>query len=229
MESSVGPLDFRCIEIELELSALDYHLNFIEDQIKKKEFWEKKLSQRRIKKQGLTPDDPEWHYEQNELDYTVEFLVPKLFRSTFLVSLYAVYESAVIEIAEIIQKREAFPVSINDLKGDFLKRARKYYQIMGFQLSSDKAWERIIMLSDLRNAIAHANGRIEMLKEKTRSKIEEWEKQNIGICSMHGFLFLEESFLRDTFNLVSDSLNDLIKRYKIWDDNFSITQEIQTL
>jgi hypothetical protein len=138
-----------------------------------------------------------------------------------LVSLYAIYESAVTEIASLIQKQKSITISINDLRNDFLDRAKKYFKnILYFELCPVKiVWQRIAMLSVLRNAIAHANGRIEMLKPEIKRKIISWEKQKVGISLIDGFVIIEESFLRNTLELVSASLNDLIERYKKWDDN----------
>jgi len=213
--------DFRLIEIESEIFALEDHLNFIEEHIKNKEAFERRLSEKRIKKLAFNPDDPEWQEEQSNLDYIVEFLLPRSFRGPFLVSLYTVYESAVIEIAALIQKQKGIVISINDLRGDFLDRAKKYFKdVIDYQLYTNKlTWDRITILSVLRNAIAHANGRIEMLNKGTKQKITNWEKQKVGISSMSGFVVLEEGFLRDTLGLVSESLNDLVERYKQWDDH----------
>ena len=214
-------LDFRLIEVESELFALDYHLNLIEEQIRNKEAWERMLSQKKIKKLGLTYDDPEYHWEQQELDYLTEITLPRLFRGPFLISLYAVYESSVIEIAALIQKKKGIQKSIKDVKGNFLERAKKYYNdVIQFQLfSGNEAWQKINMIFEIRNAIAHTNGRIEMLNEKTRNKIIKWEKQKKGIYSTSGYLVVEEIFLRDTLSLISESLNDLAQRYKEWDND----------
>jgi hypothetical protein len=209
------------LEIDSELAALDYHLNLIEEHIRNKEAFERIKSRQKIKKLNLTSDDPKWHYEKYELDYIIDFLLPRLFRGPFLVSLYAVYESAVIEIAKLFQAQKGIEFSIMVQKGkNFLDKAKKYYeQIIYFQLYSDEeTWKRIIILSKVRNAIAHANGRIEMLKPKAQENIKNWENQNIGISSMSGFVVIEENFLRETLRLVSASLNDLVERYKQWDD-----------
>jgi hypothetical protein len=154
-------IDFRLIEVESELFALDYHLKLIEEQIRNKQAWERMLSQKRIEKQGLTFDDPEWHWEQEGLEDLIEVALPRLFRGPFLISLYAVYESCVTEISGLIQKKKGIHISINDLKGDFLERAKKYFKdVLKFQVYSDsRSWDRITMLSVVRNAIAHANGR----------------------------------------------------------------------
>lgn len=217
----IPDLDFRLFEIDSELFVLDYHLNLIESQIKNKENIERMALEERIKKRGLTRTDLDWQIEHYEVDRITDFLLPRFFRSPFLISLFAVYESAVIEIAKLLQTQKRIKLSIKDQKGiNFLDKAKKYYkQIIDFQLYSDKAaWERIIILSKVRNAIAHANGRIEMLKPKAQENIKTWENQNIGISSMSGFVVIKESFLRDTLRLVSASLYDLVERYKEWDD-----------
>jgi hypothetical protein len=216
----IDTLDFRLLDIDLELSALDYHLKILEEQIKNKTAFERLVLQKEIKKRRISPDEPDWQYLHEEFYHIADFLLPRLFRAPYLVSLYAVYESSVIEIASIMQKQKDITISINDLRGDFLERAKIYFKsIIDFKLCSDKAWHRITMLSVLRNAIAHANGRIEMLKNEIKTKIKTLEKQKVGISIENGFVIVDDVFLRDTLSLVSSSLNDLVERYKKWDDN----------
>ena len=80
------------------------------------------------------------------------------------------------------------------------------------------------MLAALRHAIAHTNGRMEMPKKELQKKIMTWEKQSVGISSMNGYVVVEERFLKDTLSLVSASLNDMVERYKIWDDTQTSSQ-----
>ena len=173
-----------------------------------------------IKKEGLSPNDPEWHIALQEYDYYIDFIHPRLFRGPFLVALYAVYESAVTEIASLIQSKMEKKISINDIKGNFLEKAAKYFKhILELNLYSEqKAWHRIKMLAELRNAIAHANGRLEILNNKSRKTIQNWEKQNLGISSHYGYVILEARIVEDIFNTVRNSLEDLVARYKKWDD-----------
>ena len=88
-------------------------------------------------------------------------------------SLYAVYESVVIEIADLIRDKQSQQIKIDDLRGNFLEKAKKYYKhILQFDLySNEKAWQQIKMLSELRNAFAHANGRMDRLKPKPKKKL----------------------------------------------------------
>lgn len=181
---------------------------------------EKLILEAAIRKQNVTPDDPEWHLEHQNYDHRVEFLLPRFFRGPFLVSLYAVYEASVTVIARLLQKGQGKAISINDLRGDdFLDRAKKYYKhILNFELCADNsAWQQTKMLSEVRNAIAHTNGRIEMLRGRAKEKILDWEKKRIGIDTNWGYIVVDRAFVEKTFSKVQSSLEDLVRRYKQWD------------
>lgn len=219
-KTDLSQFDFRLLEVSGELYALEDHLRLIEGEIERIEKDERLRVDAYIKKEGLCPDDPEWHAALQEYDHHIDFLLPRFFRGPFLVALYAVYESAVTEIARLIQEKKGQKITINDLKGDFLERAKKYYKhILEFDLYSEqKAWHRVKMLSELRNAFAHVNGRLEMLNKKSRETIQKWERQNLGISSYDGYVICEARTVEDIFDTVRASLDDLVARYKHWDD-----------
>ena len=212
-------LDFRLLDVSLEIDALDDHFQLISTQIAHLGEVERSSLEKYRQEENLAPDDPEWDMSRQEFDHKVDFLLPRFFWGPFLVTLYAVYETAVTEISRLIQRSQEKNITMNDFRGDLLERAYKYYKyILEFELCSNtKTWERIKMLAELRNAIAHANGRIDMLKEKSRTKILAWEKQNIGISSHYNFLLIDENFAKETFAQVRLSLEDLVERYKHWD------------
>ena len=216
----LSQFDFRLLDVSGELYALEDHLQLIEMQMEHVQKDERLRVDAYIKKEGLCLDDPEWHAAFQEYDHRIDFLLPRFFRGPFLVALYAVYESAVTEIARLIQDKKAQKITINDLKGDFLERAKKYYKhILKFDLySEEEAWHRVKMLSELRNAFAHANGRLEMLNKKSRETIQKWERQNLGISSYYGYVICEARTVEDIFSTVRASLEDLVARYKHWDD-----------
>lgn len=164
-------VDFRLLDVSMELHALEDFLATMEKQIDHIAASEKLRLEAAIRNQNITPDDAEWQFERQDYDHRVNFLLPRFFRGPFLVSLYAVYEASVTEIARLLQKSQGRAISIDDLRGaDFLNRAMKYYRhILNFELCTDNsAWQQIQMLSEIRNAIAHTNGRIEMLQESAK-------------------------------------------------------------
>ena len=171
--------DFRVLEIQSELYALEEHLETIEAQMDRIQRKERLRFDTFVKGERLSPEDIEWHQAIDDYTEHIEFLLPRFFRGPFLVSLYAVYESAVTEIAVLMQKELSTGISIKDIRGDFLERSKKYYKhILKFNLCPEnKAWQRVKMLAELRNAFAHANGRMEMLKPESKKKILIWRNK----------------------------------------------------
>lgn len=213
--------DFRLLDVSLELHALKDHYELIEKQIFLLGHAEKASLDEFREKNKLTPEDPEWDFARQEFDDKVEFLLPRFFWGPFIVSLYAVLETSVIEIANLIQQSQKQGLSINDLKGNFLERAKKYYKnVLKFELCSDNnIWQRIKMLVEVRHAIAHSNGRIDMLNNNSKKKIKALEKQNLGISSHYNYILVDSNFAKETFAKVRLLLEDLVKRYKEWDTN----------
>ena len=131
------------------------------------------LSAHQVKPADYPPELIDYIVESDNARQNYEWRINALslfFRGTFLVSLYAVYESVVIEIADLIRDKQSQQIKIDDLRGKFLEKAKKYYKhILQFDLySNEKAWQQIKMLSELRNAFAHANGRMDRLKPKPK-------------------------------------------------------------
>ena len=204
-------LDFRLLEASMELSTLDQHLALIEAQIERGQ--KEARSTMEAKTRELEPnDEAEWTFIVQEYHYQVDFVLPRALRNPFLVSLFAVYESTVTEIAKIMQKKKGVGISIEDLKGGFLKRSKKYYEhVLQFQLFlSNDSWQRLMLLSDLRNTIAHTNGRLDIARTKTRERI----LKSGGAREELGFLVVEGTFLKETFAFVKDDLESLVGRYK---------------
>ena len=212
-------IDSRLLDASMELYALEDHLQLIESHMKDFQETERCKVETYIRKEGLCPDDPEWHIAWQDYDYHIDQL-PRFFRGPFLVALYAVYESIVTEIGRLIQDKQAQKIAINDLKGDFLERAKKYYKhILQFELySQEKVWQQVKMLSELRNAFAHANGRLDMINEKSRDIIKGWAQQKLGVSTDSDYVICEENIVVEIFGAVRSSLEDLIERYKQWDD-----------
>ena len=219
-------VDFRLGEVSGELDTLKKHLELIEEEIKRGEEVAKAELYANVRELCLDEKDEERyydekaeeHYHYEEYYYQIEFVLPRVLRGPFLVALFAVYETAVTEVASHIQKKRGGQILLNDSKGDLLNRAKKYYKnVLQFELSSDnKSWERLTVLSELRNAIAHTNGRLDMIGEKKREKMEKILNLD-GVKDELGFVIISEAFLRETFALVTDDLEDLLARYKEWD------------
>jgi len=210
------PVDLRLIEVSFALDALDDYLELLEKEIERLEKIARAEKDSVFSKKGLSWNDPERQRADEDYYYKVDYLFPFFFRGPFLVSLYALYESSITEIAQLINNKQKNVISLDDLRGSFLERSNKYFKsIIGLKLyNNNDEWQRIQMLSELRHTVVHANGRLNMLNTNIRKKIKNWEKRKIGISVSHGFIVFDKNFTRETFRIVSNSLEALVNRYK---------------
>jgi len=211
--------DFRLLDVSLEIYSLEDYLNLVEQTIYRLQDAARQRLEEIVRDQKLSwPEDED---ERQQCDYEIDEFLPRFFRAPFIVTLYAVYESAVKEVADLIKKKQGNALSLGDIRGDcFLERARKYYKhVLDFELCSDaSSWERIMLLSRLRNEIAHANGRIVARDDEARKKkIQEWEEKYEGIHVYGDYIIVDSSFVKETSHIVRKALEDLVDRYKKWD------------
>ena len=207
----------RLIGIEMELDTLQTHIKMIEEQIRQGE--EIAKCQFQDKWQELSKlNCADWaalDILSQERDLEVDFVLPRVLRVPFLVTLFTVYEAAVTEIAGFVQKEKSLQISIDDLKGSLLDRAKKYYSsVLELQLSKgNRHWQRINLLSDIRNCIVHTNGRLDLVSSKRKKKI----LKDDGVSEHWGCIVVDANFLRESFAIVKEELEGLMARYKQWD------------
>ena len=217
-------IDFRLLELSIDLGTLESHFQLIEEEIVRGE--EAAGREFQDKWQALEfKDEAEWDLLRQDRDFRVKFVLPRVFRGPFLVTLFTVYETAVTEIAKLVQDKRGIQISLDDLRGDLLNRAKKYYgHVLDFELSkSNQHWERITLLSDLRNAIAHRNGRLDMISPRVKGKLLKVD----GVSERFGYIVVDGEFLGQTFTLVRDELEGLVARYKEWDTEHRALQQTQ--
>ncbi len=158
------------------------------------------------------------HQAVNEwINEFVEETVPRLYRAPLLVELWAVFESGVIEIAKHLQKKQGHSLGLKDLRAnnDF-ERARKYYQhVLHVPLiTKDGVKERLDTLVLVRNAVAHCNGRIEVIPEDRLKKIQNWEQQQGDLSTDRRYLSFTGAFIKDMADAVKTALEDFTERVK---------------
>ena len=215
-ESIIVDFDWRLLEISEEIEILHENFKNIKKLINDLQFLEEREFQSRAKAENLNPDDPEWTVLGQEVDYKYNCIIPRYYWGTFLVSLYAVFEIGIIEIANEIQKAKNLKIAIDDIKGNFLDRSKKYYEhILEFDLYQNNSdWEQINHLKHVRHAFAHTNGRANMLKTSIRKNISILENQTNGIIIWFDYIIPNYKFVENSYIAVKNILDDLIKLYK---------------
>lgn len=200
-------VDFRFIEVEYELFVLKRHIHLVEEELE------------RIRAQVSGQFDTsktqceEIQYERDRLQQLTDLDLPLFFRGPIVVSLWAIFESATREIADEIGRKEECGIALKDIKGGALDCRIKYFdKILKFSISRDGVeLERLDSLYDIRNCIAHNNGRLNAMPEHKRTRIK-----HIATCNTEGleissdYLLLKSAFVYQSFYLVDRVLKDLI-------------------
>lgn len=211
-------IDLRFVDVLYELNAVEQYITSFESQLPDIIKQEEEKTYNRIREKQLTINDGETDIIRQEFYDLTENVLPRYFRNAILVTLWSIFESAIIDIAKALQSEHKKALSIDDLKGDFLERTKKYFlHIVNFPLNvSGREWQRINMLKVLRNAIAHSNGRLENItKDKDKKEIQKWEKENIGLTvEMMGNIMFSRAFVEEIFFCVNSFLSRLIDDVK---------------
>ncbi len=206
-----GPYDFRFVEIFHELYALEDYIDSVESHLPDLIEREKeKAYQSRSNKESI-----EWHQNEQALYELIEEVLPRYFRNPIVVTLWAIFESAVIEIAKEVQAQQCLPIALDDIRGDFLERTNKYFNhIIKFPIDArGNSWQHLRKLYLLRNALAHGNGRLDNIKNQEELKTRlGLDKANSEVAITDGNLVCYPNFISNTLSMILDFLSDITEK-----------------
>ena len=121
--------------------------------------------ERRVDKEikGMSADDRRDYYDQAHDEYIeISETFPRLqWYAQFLI-VYSTFEHALNYLCGVVQRRSKFSLTLKDLDGQGIVRARNYLaKVAGAKQPFTSAkWNRALLLGDIRNAIAHRNGEV---------------------------------------------------------------------
>ncbi len=105
--------------------------------------------------------------EVDDLRWAYDYYFPRSLRYSFVVLLFLVVEKQLTEFCKTMHVRHNLPIKVNDLKGDFIERAKTYiHKLAG--ISPVTGWAKIEDLSVVRNCIVHTMGDVESSRDKVR-------------------------------------------------------------
>lgn len=211
-------VDFRLLDARAELPALRDSVQTLEDQL---EFLAAQRRQQVLADLGRDADEAEVQIAFQGLRYEVEYTYPRVYRGSLLLVIWAAYESAVVQVADFLRACKNIDLRLSEVRGrGVVEQAKIYYpKILGFPLfTSDDNAGRIGEVARLRNAFAHAAGRVAGLTSGPRKAARAWEERG-WVDKELGYLVPTKTGLEAVLGVVDAEVSGLIERALAWDDS----------
>jgi hypothetical protein len=195
----------------LDVTALEVYIGVLEVELPRVIESQRK----RILEDVKEGDDEAQYYaslEEHELDSGVS---TRLLTGTALIAIWATYESVILRIADSIQESRQLTSKLRRIKN-----AKEYFENdLKFDLypagtDHDLIDERIQNLYALRNALAHANGRLSDVRpDEAQQRVELLATTSPGLqISGNGDLLVSMEFVRGAFQFIDQLLLDVGQR-----------------
>jgi hypothetical protein len=208
-------VDFTFIDTEHELWALGEMLPALEHQMPLLAAHQSETTFEELRRQGFDGDEAEISMAYSMTYHFAEYVLPRLLRGPFLISLWSVAELAMADAAKRLKEKTGKVLSLKDIRGksDF-DQAKKYFEfVLEFPLCNDSAtFNALDRLRILRNAFAHANGQFSLVKPEDQKALKDWASSDENITIVNEYVIPSAQYVRDTFTLVDIWIRDLLQR-----------------
>jgi hypothetical protein len=206
-------IDLRFVEVGYELMMLSEYVALLETNLPTIIEAEKKRIWLDLDREDDADRSSGYHLEQRlEEGVTTRFLTAAAVTGT-----WAIYEATVAKMASHIQRSKEVSLRMSHLKGNFLQRARRYFDdVLKLDLHPiDTDWSRLERLGNLRNVLAHANGRLWDVPEDDRRRATSWVASTPGLTIVdEEYLIVSLAFARESLSFVDDLLRELVERVR---------------
>jgi len=163
--------------IKIRFKAFNEHVDFINESIKQETENLNKLVLEEMKQLQCDPDEEGSIYGVlwNTISPSHDAFFQIQWRSEFLV-IYSFFEHTLNQLCTEVKNRSKLILSIDDLHGKGIERAKNYLVKVGgvkTTLFSSNDWEKVTLLGEIRNKIAHADGVVLKHEEKIYTKLKK--------------------------------------------------------
>jgi hypothetical protein len=151
---------------------------------------------------------------KHDLESTARYEMGRLLLGSYLLSVWAVWESGVIECVNSLARRRDPPADYRAFRArDTLSRLGGFLQsVCGIDLTYDSS-ELLILrrLMTVRHAYAHAHGILAHISRRHRAELEGWFRDpSSGITAFRGRVAIDMRFARDAHTVTQQTLTRLV-------------------
>jgi hypothetical protein len=198
-------LGYPGLSFGYESWTLESYLNVLEEQIAHAQAQYRLRAERDLGKRHARLDEAEYSTNLLQIDEASNYQIPRFFRFGALVSIWGLFESFVGDFAAYVGNREKFGLRLRDIRANnFRQQAEKYFEgALRFQLPwSPQERERLGHLQELRNAVAHRNGRLADLPHDKDKEIRALVAKIDGVEIQDSTILISSDYISESADLV---------------------------
>ena len=206
----------RLDEAEYELWALEQYRVALERQLLQLIDQTPARALRALHDQGQASDAAAVALAEQETAELVNRVYPRYFRSPFVLVLCGVLEAILLGIAESLRDLKGVGLRFNDLHGDLLDRADKYFRcVLESPLdTTSPAWERIRVVYTVRHCLIHAHGLVGSMRPEQARRLSDLSQGNCGLTVADGYIVLSDTFIQESTRFVVEWLRGPLRELR---------------
>jgi len=207
-----------------EFDALDEHRSFAERSLNASI---KALDERVNKEIGtLNEEDCEAYQDVlNEEYIAMHEVLPRIQWNSQFLFVYSTFEHMLNELCRIVKRRSGFDLSYKDISGQGIERSKNYLsKVAGVKAPfQSQSWNRAKLLAEIRNAISHKNGEIELnIKNQSCLGSRLSREKNLTLKKVipdqeNAQITLSNEFVRNAISELREVLVSICN-YELYDD-----------
>ena len=198
-------ISFPGISFGYESWALESYLKVLDDQIEHARAQYRLRAERELEASKKDLEHFEYGARLQEIDEAADAQIPRFFRIGAVVSIWGLFESFLTDFAIYVGKREKVGLSYKDIRSDnFRTQVEKYFEKV---VRIPVPWtleerEQLGQLQELRNVLAHRNGRLMDLPPEGEEKIKKLVARMSGVSVDGSVVVVTPQYISAAANLV---------------------------
>lgn len=198
-------LGFPGISFGYESWALESYLAVLDEQISHAQAQYRLRAERELEKEKDNLDHHEYGAKLTEIDEIADNQIPRFFRIGALIPIWGLFESFLTDFAVYVGQRDKAGIGFRDVRANnFRSQIEKYFEgVLRIQLPwSVQERERLGQLQELRNFIAHRNGRLMDLPPEKEREIRALVAKIPGVVIESSTVAVSPAYISEAAALV---------------------------
>jgi len=205
-------LNFPGITFEYESRALDVYLRVLEEQVSHAQAQYRLRAERRLEKMKPSLDRDEYREISLWIDDAANHQIPQFFSIGAIASIWGLFESFLVDFATYVGGRENTGLPFRDIRANnFRHQVEKYFEGMHrIPLPwSEQERESLSHLQELRNVVAHRNGRVTDLPAEVEAKFKTLVGKLDGVKIVDDRIAISSIYISNVAELISSLVSRL--------------------